>query len=56
MLHIGGEKITKVLGELWSANSIIMWVNRLWLSMKKTEENKKKTKRNAKYLFTQHPV
>ena len=44
MLHIGGEKITKVLGELWSANSIIMWVNRLWLSMKKTEENKKKQK------------
>ena len=45
MLHMGGKKITKVLGELWSANSIIMWVNRLWLSIKKTEENKKNKKK-----------
>ena len=55
MLRIAGEKITKVLDKLWSANSIIMWVNRLWLSIKKTEENKQK-KKNAKYLFSQHPV
>ena len=51
MLYIAGEKITKVLRELWSANSISMWVNRL----NKTEENKQNEK-NAKYLFSQHPV
>ena len=55
MLHIAGEKITKVLGELWSANSIIMWVNRFWLKKKETEENKQNEK-NAKYLFSRHPV
>ena len=55
MLRIAGEKITKVLDKLWSANSIIMWINRLWLSIKKTEENKQNQK-NAKYLFSQHPV
>ena len=48
MLHKAGEKITKVLGELWSANSIIMWVNCFWLPITKPKKiNKTKKKENA---------
>ena len=52
MLRIAGEKITKVLDKLWSANSIIMWVNRLWLSIKKTKENKQNKKKKILVLAT----
>ena len=60
MLRIAGEKITKVLDKLWSANSIIMWVNRLLLSIKKpkkinkTEKMQNTCSRNILYrLFSQ---
>ena len=44
MLHKAGEKITKVLGELWSTNSIIMWVNRFWLPITKPKKINKTKK------------
>ena len=45
MLHLAAKKMIKVLRQLWSANSIIMWINLIWPFDNKTEENKQnKTK------------
>ena len=45
MLHLAAKKMIKVLSQLWSANSIIMWINLIWPFDNKSEENKQsKTK------------
>ena len=38
ILHIAAKKITTVLRKFWSANSIIMWINIIWLVITKAKK------------------